>query len=171
MKIYTKTGDSGTTSLADGRRVSKCCEQLEAYGTVDELNSHVGLLRALATMADDTTQAFLVRIQEELFVVGGLLACAGKLQDTSCQTEDIEAEIDRLTALVPPQRAFVLPAGCQAACQAHICRTICRRAEREILRQDYTVVTAYINRLSDYFFILARYLNTMSDTAEQTWHS
>lgn len=173
MKIYTKTGDKGMTSLANGQRVSKCCERLEAYGTVDELNSHLGVLMTYCTEEGD--RKFLTEIQRALFVIGGSLA--GSKTDKPLSTDSMEAEIDRLTAIVEEAQEdkrfhFILPGGSRAAAYAHVCRTVCRRAERAMLRVENLNVnlnenqnendndmTRYVNRLSDYLFILARKLN------------
>lgn len=170
-KVYTRTGDKGTTSLANGERVGKDCGRLEAYGTVDELNSHVGMLRALmAGVADGVTDVFLVGVQNELFVVGGVLAGAGSLADVDVKVAEVESEIDRLSALVPQLKSFILPAGCRAACEAHVCRTVCRRAERLTwCLEGEDDCARYLNRLSDYLFVLARYLNVVSDVEEQSW--
>ena len=179
MKIYTKTGDKGQTSLVGGQRVSKCCERLESYGTIDELNSHIGLLVSL--MEEDQTaedelcreqREFLQRVQSALFVVGGWLATDNSRQEpgpgctvTEEMVSAIEHEIDRLQDCLQPLRCFILPGGTKAASQAHVCRTVCRRAERCILRLAETGVTVdetvlrYTNRLSDYLFVLARMLN------------
>lgn len=170
MKVYTKTGDKGQTSLVGGQRVSKCCERLESYGTVDELNSHIGVL---ITYCNDDKD-FLVDVQGKLFVVGGYLATDNSQREirqgnvvTTEMVEEVEHEIDRLQELLPPLKSFILPGGSRAASYAHVCRTVCRRAERCILRLAETGaevddnVTAYINRLSDYFFVLARKLNNI----------
>ena len=177
MKIYTKTGDKGMTSLANGQRVSKCCERLEAYGTVDELNSHLGVLMTYCTEEGD--RKFLTEIQRALFVIGGSLA--GSKTDKPLSTDSMEAEIDRLIAIVEEAQEdkrfhFILPGGSRAAAYAHVCRTVCRRAERAMLRvenlnenqnendnennnDNENCMTRYVNRLSDYLFILARKLN------------
>lgn len=180
MKVYTKTGDKGQTSLVGGQRVSKCCERLESYGTVDELNSHIGVLITYCT--DDKDKDFLVDVQGKLFVVGGYLATDNSQHEvrqgnivTAEMVEEVEHEIDRLQELLPPLRLFILPGGSRAASYAHVCRTVCRRAERCILRLVETGatvddnVTAYINRLSDYFFVLARKLNVDNDTEDIVW--
>ena len=178
MKIYTKTGDKGTTSLADGQRVSKCCERLEAYGTVDELNSQLGLLM---TYCGEQDNKFLTEVQRNLFIVGGCLA--GAEIDKPLSTESMEAEIDRLTAIVEEAQEdkrfhFILPGGSRAAAVAHVCRTVCRRAERAMLRVkseklkvksedgDLDGMVRYVNRLSDYLFILARKLNVDNNTKD-----
>lgn len=180
MKVYTKTGDKGQTSLVGGQRVSKCCERLESYGTIDELNSHIGVLITHCTDVKD--QEVLTDIQGKLFVVGGYLATDTTQRDvrsgnivTAAMVEAVEQEIDRLQELLPPLRLFILPGGCVGAAQAHVCRTVCRRAERCILRLAETGVeldehvTAYINRLSDYFFVLARKLNVDAKTDDIVW--
>ena len=178
MKIYTKTGDKGTTSLADGQRVSKCCERLEAYGTVDELNSQLGLLM---TYCGEQDNKLLTEVQRNLFIVGGCLA--GAEIDKPLSTESMEAEIDRLTAIVEEAQEdkrfhFILPGGSRAAAVAHVCRTVCRRAERAMLRVkseklkvksedgDLDGMVRYVNRLSDYLFILARKLNVDNNTKD-----
>ena len=171
MKIYTKTGDKGMTSLADGQRVEKKCERLEAYGTVDELNSQLGLLM---TYCGEQDNKFLMEVQRNLFVVGGCLA--GAEIDKPLSTEGMEAEIDRLTAIVEEAQEdkrfhFILPGGSRAAAVAHVCRTVCRRAERAMLRVksedgDLDGMVRYVNRLSDYLFILARKLNVDNNTKD-----
>jgi len=180
MKVYTRTGDAGQTSLVGGTRVPKTHPRLEAYGTIDELNSHVGLLRGL--LHDSPHEVLLKDIQTELFVLGSNLAT-----DTAKQTlrassvvgrekvEQLEHEIDKLDAALPAQRYFTLPGGCIAAAEAHICRTVCRRAERRILvlveagADIDGQLLAYMNRLSDYFYMLARTLNQESNCQENYW--
>lgn len=181
MKIYTKSGDAGQTSLVGGQRVSKCCQRLESYGTIDELNSHIGLL--MAETSDEADRATLLDIQAALFVVGGYLATDTSQREvrtgnivTPEMVAAIEGEIDRLQELLPPLRLFILPGGSRAAAQAHVCRTVCRRAEREILRLADAgadidpQVTAYVNRLSDYLFVLARKANLDAGIADIVWH-
>ena len=165
MKIYTKTGDEGMTSLVGGKRVKKCCTRLDSYGSVDELNSFIGLLVTYIT--DEADIAFLQKIQGELFMVGGSLATDLSVSEARCEVtqamiSDIESEIDRLSVLLPPLRSFVVPGGSRAAALAHVCRTVCRRAERcvfALIEEGGVVeenVAVYLNRLSDYFFVLAR---------------
>ena len=178
MKIYTKTGDKGMTSLADDQRVEKKCERLEAYGTVDELNSQLGLLM---TYCGERDNKFLTEVQRNLFIVGGCLA--GAEVDKPLSTESMEAEIDRLTAIVEEAQEdkcfhFILPGGSRAAAVAHVCRTVCRRAERAMLKAkseklkvksedgDLDGMVRYVNRLSDYLFILARKLNVDNNTKD-----
>lgn len=180
MKIYTRTGDTGTTSLVGGKRVSKASERLESYGTVDELNSWLGLLAA-GTQTDASSAVLLHTVQNKLFNIGAYLATdnsdnpsleAQNLSDADVKL--LEDEIDRLNSHLKPQRAFILPGGCDAAAQANVARTVCRRAERRIIALtrvaavDPRVIT-YVNRLSDYLFTLARYLNHLTSTPEIEW--
>ena len=171
MKIYTKTGDTGTTSLVGGTRVSKAHPRVMTYGDIDELISLLGLLRC-ETAGRDLP---LRRIQIHLMEASAHLANDGRstrlkaLDET--ETTFLETEIDRLTALLPPQTAFILPGEPHAASLAHVARTVCRRAERSAVQiepktaQD-EVAIRYVNRLSDYLFTLARYL---SDGRDDNW--
>lgn len=180
MKVYTKTGDKGQTSLVGGQRVSKCCERLESYGTIDELNSHIGVLITYCT--DEHDKQFLTDVQANLFVVGGYLATDNSQREVRCgnivtpeMVEVVESEIDRIQEALPPIRLFILPGGQRGAAYAHVCRTVCRRAERQILRlaecgaEVDDMVLAYVNRLSDYLFVVARKLNVESGTDEVIW--
>lgn len=165
-KLYTKGGDKGRTSLVGGQRVPKYDIRLECYGTVDELNSFVGVL--LAHDLEEVDRKFLFWLQHKLFSVGGYLATdttQDELQEVTCVNESavtrVEREIDRLDDMVPPINAFVLPSGGPSTAAAHVCRTVCRRAERDIYRLHSESplapeVLRFINRLSDYFFALAR---------------
>lgn len=168
------------TSLVGNQRVSKSCARLESYGTIDELNSHVGLLITYCT--DQRERDFLTQAQADLFVVGGYLATDNTQIEVRTslivspeQVKQVEREIDRLQMLLPPLHLFVLPGGSRGAAVAHVCRTVCRRAEREIIRLTETgahvddTVTAYINRLSDYFFTLARKLNLDEHVPDAVW--
>ena len=167
MKIYTRTGDSGQTSLVGGKRVSKTHPRLEAYGTVDELSSHLGLLSSQLT--DHHHCQTILTIQQTLFSLSAILATEpeSKWQPeplSPSHTEKLEAEIDHLQQQLPALHSFIIPGGSQAACQAHVCRTVCRRAERCILALTEEIevsadVLRYVNRLSDYLFVLARHLN------------
>jgi cob(I)alamin adenosyltransferase len=179
MKIYTKTGDNGTTGLIGGTRVKKTDARLEAYGTVDELNSFVGLL--LTNDLPDSTKNTLYTIQNKLFVIGSFLAT--DIEKTSINlisllTETdvimLENEIDTMNEMLPELRNFILPGGNPASALAHICRTITRRAERKIqaVTDNYQQVehlSEYVNRLSDYFFVLARFINLTFKTKEIYW--
>ncbi|MDR1698249.1 MAG: cob(I)yrinic acid a,c-diamide adenosyltransferase, partial [Prevotellaceae bacterium] len=163
-KLYTRTGDSGTTSIIGGKRVPKTSAQIEAYGTLDELNSFTGYLRA--QIGDAEISGFLYKIQQQLFSVGGYLASEANsvyrenfLKEIN--TEMLEEEINCLDSTLPSLRDFVIPGDNPLSALAHICRTICRRTERQILKQKETdkiqpEILAFINRLSDYFFVLAR---------------
>lgn len=167
MKIYTRTGDSGQTSLVGGKRVSKTHPRLEAYGTIDELSSYLGLLASLLT--DHHHRQTILTIQQTLFSLSAILATEpeSKWQPeplSPSHTEKLEAEIDHLQQQLPALHSFIIPGGSQAACQAHVCRTVCRRAERCILALTEEIevsadVLRYVNRLSDYLFVLARHLN------------
>ena len=180
MPIYTKTGDRGQTSLVGGQRVSKCCQRLESYGTVDELNSHIGVLITYCSETSDTD--FLTHVQADLFVLGGYLATDASAREVRQgnivmpeMVSAIEDEIDRIQKSLPPLRLFILPGGSRGAAIAHVCRTVCRRAERSILRlvesgveMDENVL-AYVNRLSDYFFVLARKMNCDAGVDDIVW--
>jgi len=167
MKIYTKTGDKGQTSLATGQRVSKTDKRIEAYGTADELNSFVGLLRVQTPDNDE-----LSWIQNRLFDLGACLAGATlRIEDDAIA--QIERWIDRMQDQVPPLKAFVLPAGNEATCRAHVCRTVARRLERAMLACDnndkWQNELMFVNRLSDYFFVLARYATFCANVSEEVW--
>lgn len=165
MKIYTKTGDKGSTSLIGGKRVAKYHPRIEAYGTVDELISNVGLLRDQDI--DHETKLFLTHIQDKLMNCASILAadCSDcKVKIPRILPEDsfaVELEIDRMESLLEPLESFILPGGHPIVSMCHICRTICRRCERIIIKlSEETPVPEdliiYINRLSDYFFVLSR---------------
>lgn len=174
--IYTKTGDAGDTSLVGGTRVAKCDVRVEAYGTVDELNAHIGLLAETAGAAAPC-YAVLKGVQQDLFVIQTLLAVEQAVEFSLPQlpdgaTEDIERQIDALQTQLPPLRTFVIPGGTVAAAQCHVARTVCRRAERRMvaLAQQAAVDGAllrYVNRLSDYLFVLSRFL-VLSQEGEET---
>jgi len=164
--VYTKTGDKGTTSLVGGKRVPKSDMRIESYGTVDELNSFLGLL--MEEISDEADLAFLLFVQHKLFSIGSHLATDQDNTDLrieSVVTHDsilrIESEIDKVDEVLPKLNAFVLPGGSKTAALAHVCRTICRRAERciHIVAESSEIdpnVLIFINRLSDYLFVLAR---------------
>ncbi|MDO9152116.1 MAG: cob(I)yrinic acid a,c-diamide adenosyltransferase [Paludibacter sp.] len=179
MKIYTKTGDKGTTGLIGGTRIPKNDIRLEAYGTVDELNSFIGLLKTFSLQ--NAEENFLFEIQNKLFSIGSYLATdtsKTSLDSSLFLTEQdvisIENEIDRLNEKLPPLSNFILPGGTQSAAVCHICRTVSRRAERRIFDVSnlYSVdnhIYMYVNRLSDYFFVLSRYINITNETKEIYW--
>ncbi len=180
MKIYTKTGDTGQTGLIGGTRVWKNNARLEAYGTVDELNAFIGTLTT-SGIPDDIL-AFLQNIQHKLFAVGSHLATdqsKTSLKAASIIREDdiikLEKEIDRMDETLPPLNNFVLPGGAASGATAHVCRTVTRRAERKIMdliQSDIAIdatILKYINRLSDYFFTLSRYLTVSEGYKEFFW--
>lgn len=183
--IYTKTGDKGMTSLVGGQRVSKTDLRLEAYGTVDELNSQLGLL--LTEVSDASDHALLNEVQNHLFVVGGYLATDQSTTQLRAQSvvtpamiESLEKAVDEIDSSLPKLRAFVLPSGTRGASMAHVCRTVCRRAERRILALNNQLkerneaeldanVLSYMNRLSDFLFVLARKMNIIEGQDEIIW--
>ncbi len=179
-KIYTRTGDKGTTSLVGGKRVSKTDPRLEAYGTIDELNSFIGLMLSVMDGKAESAEN-IWWIQQKLFNIGGCLATdttSFQLPD-SCRiltpdVERMEHMIDALTDGLPEQRSFILPGGTQAASYAHVARTVCRRAERLVLAlpddaKAPSELLQYINRLSDYLFVLARRINFFAGVSENIW--
>lgn len=178
--IYTKTGDKGTTSLVGGARVPKTHIRLEAYGTIDELNAHLGLLLTYLTDEKDRQEIFL--IQNKLFSVGSYLATNQKNTQLNTASVIYQADLDKLEKTIdamdeqlPPLQAFVLPGGTRGAAVCHICRTVCRRAERRILHLGEQSeidenVTAYMNRLSDFLFVLSRKINLLENCDEIFWN-
>lgn len=179
MKIYTRTGDKGQTSLLGGERVRKDHARIEAYGTIDELNSHLGMLRDLA---GEHQRDLIIGIQERLFSVGSRLASASteeadKFKVPHVEEADIsalESAMDRMDADLPEMRNFILPGGHPAVSQAHICRTVCRRAERLVVsiaghEQLPEGIIRYLNRLSDLLFVLARWLAKRTGAEEIPW--
>ena len=178
MPIYTKTGDKGETSLANGNRISKADARIEAYGTVDELNSWIGLLRAQIAntqmpKADSQmpmTDSRLKWIQNKLFNLGAELSCAPGEWITAADVQQLEVWIDAMQSEVPKQRAFLLPSGSEIVTCCHVCRTICRRAERRMIAVGVAdVPLQWTNRLSDFLFVLARYINFLQRTDEEAW--
>ena len=181
-RIYTRTGDTGETALGNGERVSKAALRISTYGTVDETNAYVGVTRLSTT--DMKIDAMLARIQNELFDLGADLCVPDRGQKLTYeplrilpkQFERLEHEIDELNGELSPLRSFVLPGGHPAAAQLHVCRTVCRRAERLIvelsLLPDEPVsdgVIAYINRLSDFFFVASRWVNANHARGDVLW--
>jgi cob(I)alamin adenosyltransferase len=178
MKIYTRTGDDGSTGLFGGSRVRKSDARIECYGTVDELNAVIGLA-AMASPA--LLREMLAVIQGELFVIGAELATPGgrghpagmePLQEASIAR--LEAEIDSAEAVLPPLRNFILPGGCESAARLHLARTVCRRAERravELAMEEPVdpMIVKYVNRLSDWLFVQARWANHTAGVADIPW--
>lgn len=177
MKIYTKSGDKGSTSLVSGRRVSKDEILLEAYGTVDELNSFVGLLCAEDLAKELLDQ--LITVQNHLFNIGSLLAKDGyEMDDYPSINEEhishLESWIDKMDESLQPLSTFILPSGSRAIALSHVCRTICRRAERRVVGTDDFIesrdlLVRYLNRLSDYFFTCSRYISHCDQVDEVSW--
>lgn len=180
-KVYTRGGDKGQTSLVGGQRVSKASRRLEAYGTVDELSSHLGLLAAM--LSEGHEQDMVVRIQNCLFNVCTNLATDQEqtpLYPSAYLPEGeialLEKEVDIIMGELPERQGFILPGGTQAAAQAHVCRTVCRRAERRIVALSEEAVVSpevqqYVNRLSDYLFVLAKKLNFIAGKSEKIWQN
>lgn len=179
MKIYTRTGDKGDTGLLGGARVPKDDPRIEAYGTVDELNSHVGMLRDLA--APHETE-LLFGMQQTLFAIGSQLASSNAEETarfrvpaiTEGDISALEQAMDRMDAGLEPMRNFILPGGHPAISQAHICRTVCRRAERRVVALSVQVpvdptLIRYLNRASDLFFMLARHLAHVHGVPDTPW--
>ncbi len=179
-KIYTKTGDNGSTSLIGGTKVPKNDLRIDAYGTIDELNSWIGMINDQFGSAEFKNE--LKEMQDRLFTIGSSLACDAdkepKMKLPDLHTADIhllEVKIDEMTAQLPPMRSFILPGGHVTVSSIHICRTVCRRAERLIVglqQQEFFVeplIIQYINRLSDYLFTLARYAAHKLGVDEVAW--
>jgi cob(I)alamin adenosyltransferase len=180
MKIYTKTGDSGKTSLLGGTKVFKNNPRIEAYGTVDELNSYIGLLSDFSN--DDNAKSTLKEIQDRLFTIGAELACDpdknSKMPLPDLHESDIEfleKEIDKMQEELPVMKNFILPGGHPAVSFAHVARCVCRRAERCTVNLQENggavdqLIIKYLNRLSDYLFVLARYLGMKNNAPEIIW--
>ena len=185
FKIYTKTGDKGETSLYGGTRVSKAAPRVESYGTLDELNAFIGL--AKAEISDEKVLNQLQKIQFDLFTVGSeaatptdkMLLANGKnrldLMISEKEITELELWMDDFDAELEPLRFFILPSGGKAAATVHVCRTVCRRAERAMVFLNETEevrpeLIKYLNRLSDYLFILARYISKISGEKEDYWN-
>ncbi len=178
MKVYTKKGDQGTTGLIGGTRILKSSLRIEAYGTVDELNSHIGLLRDLADSQELATQ--LLEIQDRLFTLGSHLAADPvkskmKLPDIASEdVENLEKWMDKMDEALEPMRFFVLPGGHPTVSHTHIARCVCRRAERIVVDLNQSepvepVIMKYLNRLSDYLFVVSRKLTKDLNADEKPW--
>lgn len=177
MKVYTRTGDDGTTALFGGQRIPKYALRIESYGTVDELNTAMGML--VQAVEDASLHPFLRTIQSRLFDVGAHLAA---VPDKKLKLpiigenliDDLENEMDRMDAELEPLRHFVLPGSGEANARAHVCRAVCRRAERLVVLLNKEegvedILVRYLNRLSDYFFVLSRYLSMQRGDEEIKW--
>jgi cob(I)alamin adenosyltransferase len=173
-KIYTRTGDDGTTGLGNGERVAKDSKRVEAYGTVDELNSLIGLILAEGNLFPEAV-ACLTRVQHELFDLGGELCIPGTDAISADAVKDLEENLDNFNAELPPLKEFVLPGGVRNAAVCHVARSVCRRAERRVLSlaKEESVnknSIRYLNRLSDLLFVLARAMNRNAGHTEPLWN-
>lgn len=177
-KIYTLTGDAGTTSLVGGKRVSKDNIRVEAYGTLDELNAYLGLLAHNSKLDQEHMPAVIRHIQNKLFNIGAYLAddrhTATLHGLTTADVEMLEQHIDEWDATLPPMQGFILPGGSRLSAMCDVCRTLTRRAERRIVTLAHqsmidAIVLQYLNRLSDFFFVFARYNNISNQVAEIYW--
>ena len=181
-RVYTRQGDGGDTALAGGQRVSKDATRIQAYGTVDELNSFIGLARDTASTSSEvaTLTAMLLRVQHELFNLGSILATlpadihAKQARVTQADIDRLETEMDRMNQDLAPLRSFVLPGGSRLNAELHICRTVCRRAERLCVtlarEEDIPPETVrYLNRLSDAFFVASRWASQKLGSPETLW--
>ena len=172
-KIYTRTGDDGTTGLGDGSRIAKDSLRVEAYGTVDEANSAIGIVLAVDSVPD-TVRRCLTIVQHDLFDLGGELCIPGHKAIESDFIDRLESDLDQLNADLPPLKDFILPGGGEAAAACHLARTVVRRAERRVnsLRREEEVrgeVLKYLNRLSDLLFVIARVLSRVESGQEVIW--
>lgn len=180
MKIYTKTGDSGETGLFGGERVSKSSQRIDAYGTIDELNSFIGVV--ITEIKDNEIKSLLCKIQKQLFDVGSDLATPDSETNrkhkipriTSEYYLETEIAIDHFEDKLEELKNFILPGGSKAAAYLHVCRTVCRRAERAVVELNKTInagenIIVFLNRLSDLFFVLARYENLVSGIPDTKW--
>lgn len=178
MKIYTKTGDKGQTSLIGGTRVAKHHIRIEAYGTIDELNSYIGLIRSQAI--DEHSKTILIEVQDRLFTIGSLLASdpdKSKMKVPDLLEGDVfllENEIDKMNETLPEMKSFILPGGDTLVSNCHIARCVCRRAERAIIHLSESsfvseLVIKYVNRLSDYLFVLSRKFSKDNKVVEIPW--
>jgi cob(I)alamin adenosyltransferase len=172
-KIYTRTGDDGTTGLGDGTRVAKTHARIEAYGAVDEANSAIGMVLAVGGLPEDVVE-LLTSVQHDLFDLGGELAVPGYRAINQPQIDALERQLDRLNEPLPMLKEFILPGGGPAAAACHMARTIARRAEREVWRlmeteSVATEVPQYLNRLSDLLFVVARVLARHENGTEVLW--
>ncbi len=171
-KIVTRTGDAGTTGLGDGSRLAKDAARIEAIGAVDELNSTLGAV--LAEQLPATVADSLREVQHELFDLGGELSIPGSSAVSDAQVTRLEQAVERFNADLPPLKEFILPGGTRAASQAHVARTVCRRAERSLVRLGAIETVGgparkYVNRLSDLLFVIARVLNRTAGCSDVLW--
>jgi cob(I)alamin adenosyltransferase len=179
-RVYTRRGDDGDTALAGGQRVAKDSRRIEAYGAVDELNAFVGMARATAEEMSPELAAILKRVQHELFNLGSILATLPEdvhprqARITEVDIARLEEEMDKMNEALEPLRSFVLPGGCRLNAELHVCRTVCRRAERRLValaREEQTPAEAvkYLNRLGDALFVWSRWASHQSGIPETLW--
>ncbi|MDR0566582.1 MAG: cob(I)yrinic acid a,c-diamide adenosyltransferase [Prevotellaceae bacterium] len=174
MKIYTKTGDGGATALGNGERVSKAHPRVEAYGAIDELNAHLGLLRSQGI--GERHLSVLLSVQEMLMRYSATVACCKGYEMREDDVAMLEREIDALQQALPPQKYFIIPGGSAAAAQCHVARCVCRRAERLMVKVAETsgslspILLPLLNRLSDYLFVLSRSIHAEEQVGEQLWN-
>lgn len=171
-KIYTRTGDNGTTGLGDGSRVHKNSPRIEAIGTIDELNAVIGIL--LSKKLPQPISDYLTQVQHNLFDFGSELAVPGSLILAAADVIRVEKELDKMNRNLSPLKEFILPGGSTAAAMCHVARTVCRRAERNVVTLSETesvsgVSLQFLNRLSDYLFVAARALNQYADIDDALW--
>ena len=181
MKIYTKTGDDGSTALFGGNRVKKCYVRVDTYGHIDELNAFLGML--IESLENGELKDYLSKIQHILFNIGSVIATVEEKYIAKlpalliADIESLEAQIDAMEATLPPMTNFILPSGHETIARAHICRTVCRRAERSLVNlmdtetclTSVTLALQFLNRLSDYFFVLSRKLAQLNNINEVIW--
>lgn len=172
-RIYTRTGDAGQTGLANGERIGKSTQRIAVIGTVDELNASLGLTISTLNQESDITDCIIV-VQNRLFVIGAMLAEAEGIELPGKAIEHLESCIDTFDARLPAMTHFILPGGSPTGAQLHVARTICRRAEREVLQLDSSdkvesTICVYLNRLSDLLFVLARLVNQQAGVKEHPW--
>lgn len=173
-KIYTRTGDEGDTGLGDGSRIAKDSLRVHAMGTVDELNAIIGIL--LTESLPEGIARHLTRIQHDLFDLGGELCIPGHSMVKAERVDDLEHTLDALNEHLSPLKEFILPGGSRAAAYCHLARTVCRRAEREVVELSRTeevtpIARSYLNRLSDLLFVLCRYLNKVQGVSDVLWQN
>lgn len=174
MPIYTKTGDDGTTAIYGGKRISKGDPQVEAYGSIDELNSVLGLIISYISK-EDNMRGFFLTVQRDLMTIGSVLAgWGGSVGDLESKVKKMEAYMDLYSKLLPSLTHFILPGGSHVASEVHVARSVCRRTERIIVRltsfhRHYAIIAKYLNRLSDLFFVYARVVNKKANMQEIAW--
>ena len=173
-RIYTRTGDDGSTGLGDGTRVHKDSTRVEAMGTVDELNAVIGIM--LTEPLPETIRTTLTRVQHDLFDLGGEICIPGHVMVKAERIDALEQTLDELNDDLPPLKEFILPGGCRAAAYCHLARTVCRRAERQVIKLNHEeavteISMQYLNRLSDFLFVMCRVINKHAGCADALWNN